>query len=152
MGEHRLVCIRGLMEQEDKHKQSVVIDCWVSFRAMPAWVQIWVFFILVPINMASLFFVNQPGGVLVAFLANIAMMLNMPVMLYDRGFSKMMALPHLLPWTILVGILIFARPEATGVYDTYLYVLLGVNVISLLFDFPDAVKWIRGARAIAGRG
>ncbi len=140
------------MEQQDKHNQSIVINCWVSFRAMPVWVQIWVAFILVPINMVSLFFIDQQGGILVAFLANIAMMLNMPVMLYDRGFSKMMALPHLIPWSILVGILIFARPEATGHYDTYLYVLLGTNLISLLFDFPDAVKWLGGDRKVAGRG
>ncbi|HIP24620.1 MAG TPA: hypothetical protein EYG79_13665 [Rhodobacteraceae bacterium] len=58
----------------------------------------------------------------------------------------MMALPHLIPWTILVGILLFARPEATGLYDTYLWVLLGTNTISLLFDYPDAIKWFRGDR------
>ena len=128
----------------------LLMDIWTSFRSLPGWVQIWVAFILAPINMASLFFINEPQGILVAFLANIAMMLNMPVMLYDRGFSKLMALPHLIPWTILVALLIFARPAATGMYDTYLWVLLGTNIISLLFDFPDAIKWWRGDRAPAG--
>lgn len=139
------------MTDTTEHKQNVLVDCWQSFRALPAWVQIWVFFILMPINMASLLFINEPGGILIAFLANIAMMGNLPVMLYDRGFSKMMALPHLIPWSILVGILIFARPEATGMYDTYLYVLLGTNIISLLFDFPDAAKWLHGDRKVSGR-
>lgn len=130
---------------------NIVVDIWRSFRALPAWVQIWVAFFLAPINMASLLFLGEPMGLLIVFLANIAMMMNMPVMIYDRGFSKMMALPHLVPWTILVAILLFARPEATGLYDNYLWVLLGTNVISLLFDFPDAGKWMSGDRAVAGR-
>jgi hypothetical protein len=129
----------------------MIIQIWKSFRAMPLWVQIWVAFILVPVNMASLYFFNQPYGLWIAFLANIAMMLNLPVMLYDRGFSKLMAFPHLIPWTILVAWLLFARPEAAGVYDTYLWVLLVVDVISLAFDYPDAGKWGRGERTPAGR-
>jgi hypothetical protein len=129
----------------------MIIQIWKSFRALPAWVQIWVAFILVPVNMASLYFFNQPYGLWIAFWANIAMMLNLPVMLYDRGFSKLMAFPHLIPWTILVAWLLFARPEAAGVYDTYLWVLLVVDVISLAFDYPDAVKWWRGERTPAGR-
>jgi len=129
----------------------MILEIWKSFRAMPLWVQVWVAFILVPVNMASLYFFNEPYGLWIAFLANIAMMLNLPVMLYDRGFSKLMAFPHLIPWTILVCWLLFARPEATGAYDTYLWVLLVVDVISLAFDYPDAVKWWRGDRRPAGK-
>jgi hypothetical protein len=134
-----------------KSENNIVVDIWTSLRALPGWVQIWAFLILMPVNMASLFFINEPMGIWVAVLANIAMMMNMPVMLHDRGFSKMMGIPHLIPWTILAGILIFNRPEATGLYDTYLWVLLGTNVISLIFDFPDAAKWFHGDRTPAGR-
>lgn len=131
--------------------QSLVMDIYASYRAMPVWVQIWVLIILVPVNMASLLFVYEPMGLVIAFLANIAMMMNLPVMLKDRGFSKMMALPHLLPWTVLVVILVFFAPAAEGGYVLYLKVLLGVNLISLGFDFPDALKWLRGDRSVAGR-
>jgi len=131
-------------------KPNLVLEIWGSFRAMPVWVQIWVAVVLVPVNMASLVFINQPFGLWIAFLANIAMMLNLPVMIYDRGFSKLMALPHLLPWTVLVGILLFARPEATGVYSAYLWLLLATNTLSLIFDYPDAAKWLRGDRKPAG--
>jgi len=134
------------MVDDTRHKPNIITAIWRSFRAMPAWVQVWVALVLVPVNMTSLFFFNQPMGLWIIFLANIAMILNVPVMLYDRGFSKMMALPHLIPWTILVGILLFARPEATGAYDTYLWVLLGTNIISLLFDYLDAIKWMKGDR------
>ena len=130
---------------------NIIIDIWSSFRALPGWVQIWVAFFLMPVNMASVLFIGEPMGLLIAFLANIGMLMNLPVMLYDRGFSKMMALPHLIPWTILVAILLFARPEATGTYATFLWILLGADVISLLFDYPDARKWLGGDRAPAGR-
>lgn len=129
----------------------MILEIWKSFRAMPLWVQVWVAFILAPVNMASLYFFNEPYGLWIAFLANIAMILNLPVMLYDRGFSKLMAFPHLIPWTILVAWLLFARPEVTGAYDTYLWVLLMVDAISLAFDYPDAVKWWRGERKPAGK-
>lgn len=129
----------------------MIMEIWKSFRALPLWVQVWVAFILVPVNMASLYFFDEPYGLWIAFLANIAMMLNLPVMLYDRGFSKLMAFPHLIPWTILVAWLLFARPEVTGAYDTYLWVLLVVDAISLAFDYPDAVKWWRGDRQPAGK-
>lgn len=130
---------------------NIIVDCWNSMRSMPLWVQVWVFFILVPVNMVSMFFIAEPMGLWIAFLANIAMMMNLPVMIVDRGFSKAMALPHLVPWTILIALLLFARPEADGAYAVYLWALLIVDTISLMFDFPDALKWLRGDRARAGR-
>lgn len=132
-------------------RRNIFLDCWMSFRALPTWVQIWVAFLLMPINMASLYFIYEPGGMWVAFLANIAMMMNIPVMFYDRGFSKLMAIPHLVPWTILVILIAFYRPEASGIYNTYLTILLVANSISLLFDYPDSIVWLRGNRAVAGR-
>jgi len=86
---------------------------------------------------------------LIAFLANIGMLLNIPVMIYDRGVSKLMSIPHLIPWTALVLIILFNRPEATGLYDTFLSALLIINIISLVFDYVDSMKWIKGDRAIA---
>lgn len=127
----------------------MLAEIWKSFRALPAWVQIWVAFLLVPINMAAMFFLNEPSGVWIAVLAIGAMMLNLPIMLHDRGFSKMMALPHLVPWTILVLWIALARPVGSAAYDIYLWVLLVTNVISLAFDYSDAAKWLHGDRTPA---
>jgi len=121
-------------------------DVWISFRSLPVWVQFWVALILMPVNMASLLFLDEPMGLWIALLANIAMLSNLPVMLYQRGLTKAMALPHLIPWTILVCILLFARPPATGVYDRYLYALLIVDIVSLFFDYPDSFAWFRARR------
>jgi hypothetical protein len=101
--------------------------------------------------MASLFFISEPLGGLVAFLGITGMALNIPVIIHDRGFSKLMSIPHLIPWTSLVGLILFARPDNTGVYDYYLTALLVINAISLLFDYPDSVKWLKGDINVAGR-
>jgi len=122
-------------------------DIWISFRTLPIRVQVWVALILMPVNMASLVFLDEPMGLWIALLANIAMLSNLPIILCERGFTKAMALPHLIPWTILVGVLLFFRPAATGAYDHYLFALLIVNMISLLFDYPDSVAWLRERRS-----
>lgn len=124
----------------------MLMDIWKSFRALPTWVQIWVAYLLVPINMAAVFFLDQPKGNWIAILAIGAMILNIPIIFKDRGFSKLMAFPHLIPWSILVIWIALARPAGSDAFDTYLSALLVTNVISLLFDFPDAVKWWKGDR------
>jgi len=129
----------------------VFLDIWRSFRALPQWVQIWVFGILVPVNSATIFFLGEPGGTWVAVLAIGAMLLNAPVMLVERGFSKAMALPHLLPWSVLVLWLGFFPPQWQGGAAGFLWLLLAVDSISLLFDYPDALKWWRGDRRVAGK-
>lgn len=137
------------MPTNKKAQSNIFVEIWDSFRSTPTWVQIWIMLVLGPINMASMFFINEPMGMLIAFLANIGMLLNIPVMIYDRGVSKLMSIPHLLPWTALVLVILFNRPAATGLYDTFLSALLIINIISLAFDYVDSMKWIKGDRAIA---
>ncbi|MCF6272958.1 MAG: hypothetical protein L3J37_07165 [Rhodobacteraceae bacterium] len=129
----------------------VFLDIWRSYRALPLWVQIWVLGILMPVNLAALFFMGQPGGVWVAVLAIGAMLPNIGILVFERGLSKMMAFPHLLPWSGLIIWLLVAMPQGSAAYGVYLWVLIVVNGISLGFDFPDGVKWWRGDRAIAGK-
>jgi len=141
--------MESAMSISEKDQRNIIVEIWNSFRATPGWVQFWMVFLLMPINMASLFFLNEPMCILIAFLANIGMLMNIPVMLYDRGISKLMSIPHLLPWTVLVLLIMFHRPEATGFYNNFLWALLTVNLISLAFDYVDSYKWIKGDRAIA---
>jgi len=129
-----------------EEKPSLLRDIVTSYFSLPVWVQIWVALILMPINLASLAFLSEPMGGWIAFLAIIAMAPNGPLILYDRGFGKIMAIPHLLPWTILVIWIVFARPPADGVYNTYLTALAVINTISLVFDYRDAYLWWRERR------
>lgn len=138
------------MSDNAQSQNNLIVDIWTSYQALPGWVKIWTMLILVPINMLSLLFINEPMGGWVALLAISAMLLNIPVLFYTRGFSKLLALPHVIPWTLLVGLLLFARPEATGVYAVYLWILLAVDLVSLLFDYTDTWQWFNGNREVIG--
>ncbi|CUH77478.1 hypothetical protein TRM7557_01393 [Tritonibacter multivorans] len=128
----------------------MLFDIWRSFRAMPLWVQIWVAFVLAPANIAALAFLDQPGAPLVGLLAIGGMIPNLPIIFYERGFSKLMALPHILIWTPLCVVILSQLSGGTsGAYATFLMALLVIDLMSLGFDYPDFVKWLRGDRAIA---
>jgi len=59
-----------------KVQSNVFVEIWNSFRVTPGWVQAWVVFLLMPINTVSLFFINEHKGMLIAFFANIGMLLQ----------------------------------------------------------------------------
>jgi len=128
----------------------MVQDIWHSFRGLPLWVQIWVAVILVPVNVLPLFFLDQPQGVLIAALAITGMALNLPIMIAARGMSGAMALPHLLCWIPLVIVvtgLLSAADTLNPNYVRFLWLLLIVDVISLVFDARDAAHWMHSRKA-----
>ena len=133
------------------NNMTLIADIWQSFRRLPLWVQIWVGVILVPVNMASSFFIYENMGVLIAALAIGGMAPNLVIMMFDRGFSKAMAIPHLLIWIPMVIFLVWIiqSPWAEGQYKTYLVLLMSVDALSLAFDISDTWKWAKGDRAAA---
>ncbi len=125
-------------------------DIWHSFRGLPLWVQIWLAVILVPVNLMPLFFLDQPQGVLIAALAITGMALNLPIMIAARGMSGAMALPHILCWVPLVIVVLGMLSAADSLnpnYVRFLWLLLIVDVISLVFDLRDAALWMRTRKA-----
>jgi hypothetical protein len=130
----------------------MILAIWRSFRALPFWVQFWVAVILVPVNMIAAIFYTAPNGVLIAVLAIGAMALNGVIMLIERGFSKAMALPHVLIWTPMVFLILWMLQSGAvdGIYAQFLWILLVVDLISLGFDYKDTRDWLRGERAVAG--
>ncbi|SEL01933.1 hypothetical protein SAMN05443999_103126 [Roseovarius azorensis] len=128
----------------------MIAAIWRSFRRLPLRVQIWVAMILVSVNAASLLWWDAPMGAWVAGMAVGAMLLNGVLMLIERGFSRAMALPHVLIWTPLMALVIWLLSQhiATG-YRRYLLVLLVVDGISLALDYADSWKWWKGDRRIA---
>lgn len=140
----------------------MITDIWNSYRRMPLWVQIWVGLILVPINLLSIIFWNQDYGEWVAILAVGGMLPNLVFMALDRGFGKSMALSHVVIWTPLCILVIyllgsvlmlaasgFQPAGMSNSYVLFLFTLLVIDVISLCFDYPDSIKWLKGDRAPA---
>ena len=111
----------------------LIKDIWFDFRALPLWVQFWVAAILVPVNLAAIFFVGGHHGYLIAFLAIGGMFPNVFIMYAYRGFPRVMAVPHLFFWIPLRFIL---WPQLDQ--NNYALLLFGVNAISLCFDIKDS--------------
>ena len=130
------------------------LEVWQSFRRLPVWVQLWVAVWLMPVNLVGLAFIGAemaPQAVLVTSLAILGMLFNIPIMLYWRGLSKAMSLPHLVFWIPLTFVLIglLGSQALSGSYLTYVWVLFLTNSLSLVFDIKDSVDWVRGDRAVA---
>jgi hypothetical protein len=128
----------------------MISEIWHSYRRLPLWVQAWVSVILVPVNAASLAFLSEPWGLWLAAMAVGAMLCNGVIMLVERGFSKLMALPHVLAWTPMLGLVLWLLPQDIApAYRVYLLILLAVDAVSLVFDVTDTRKWLSGDRKIA---
>lgn len=129
---------------------TLISDIWRSLRALPLPVQAWVFVILVPVNLATLAFLSEPHGTLVALLAVGGLVLGSVIMFWCRGFSRLISLGHLVTWSPLVVFLVLRAPAGGDGYSVFLVLLLVVNVISLVFDVSDIWRWWRGERNVPG--
>ncbi|MCV6585245.1 MAG: hypothetical protein OIF47_06905 [Marinibacterium sp.] len=129
---------------------SLFAAIWHSLKALPTWVILWMMFWLGPINMASIAFLNEPKGALIALLAWGGMAASLITVIMHRGFSRLVAGGHVFFWTPLVLIVLFARPEGSAAYSTYLTVLLATNVFSLIFDINDLRRWLGGDHSVLG--
>ncbi|MEM9603463.1 MAG: hypothetical protein AAGA11_11415 [Pseudomonadota bacterium] len=117
-----------------------------SYAALPTWVKLWMNVVLGPVNLATLAFLDEPGGALIAALAIGGMALTVAIVVASGGFTKLAAAGLILPWTPQVLMLVFASPGGSALYQTFLTVLLVINLVSLAFDVNDVRQWFR-ARA-----
>ncbi|MDX1558978.1 MAG: hypothetical protein R3193_08735 [Marinobacter sp.] len=125
-------------------------DCWQSFRGLPAWVQVWVASILIPVNAVSFLFLDTESGRWISVAAILVLATNYPIMLASRGMSRLLSVPHLLIWVPLELALV-DRVFTKDLQGPELYLVLAVllmNGISLVFDFHDSWRWIRGEREV----
>ena len=128
---------------------NLITDMWHSLRTMPLWVQLWMFIILVPVNFAAVFFLNEPKGMLIAFLAISGILPNAFFVLWNRGFSNVMAVSHIIFWLPLVYVLTVSFGTLdSGPFATFCIILFVVDIISLVFDARDSVAWFKGDRAV----
>lgn len=129
---------------------SILLEIWRGFRALPMWVQIWISVILVPVNMATIVLITEPGSYLIPVLAIGGMAPNLILMYVERGFSKAMAISHLVLWIPLL-VLLWFEIAAGSVFAKYLAIVFVVNFISICFDLKDSWAWFKGDRKVPGR-
>ncbi len=129
-------------------------DCWDSFLALPRWVQLWLALVLVPVNLSCLLLLDTSTGRAGALAFAVVVAGNLPIMLVERGMSRLMALPHLVAWFPLLawlGYSLMSSPGLEGAERGLAWALLLVNGVSLLFDMSDSWRWLRGERAVPRR-
>ena len=126
------------------------VAAWKSFRSLPAWVQVWVAGILVPVNAAAFWFLESPAGWWAALAALLVLVSNYPIMLACQGMSRLMSLPHLIIWVPLQAFLLnrltFDNPVSPEL--GLILALLVVNGVSLVFDAVDSWRWFAGEREV----
>lgn len=124
---------------------------WLSFRRLPLWVQVWMALVLVPVNLLSFLVLEYQAAQMVALAAVLALGSNMLLLYRYEGFSRAMALPHLVFWGPL-QILLVMRVLQTPAPDTgevmFIGLVLLVNGISLIFDLLDTWRWWQGERQV----
>lgn len=128
--------------------KSVLLDIWYSFRALPLWVQVWVGLILVPVNLITVVLITEPCCWIIPVLAIGGMIPNAVLMFVERGFSKAMALSHIVLWVPLLVLLAY-EIKTNWIFANYLMVLFAVDFISVCFDLKDSRDWFKGDRGIA---
>lgn len=137
-----------MQTDQSNPKSCLMTDILGSFFSLPRWVVVWMLVILGPVNMAAVFFVHEPGGPIVASLVFAGVFQSLLPVPFERGLSKLTAVGHLIPWTILIAYIVFAGLEVSATYEIYLTVLAIVNGISLVFDYIDSFKWAKGDRQV----
>ena len=129
------------------HNSDPFTAFWQSFVVLPLWVKLWVG-LLSTVNMASLAFISQPSGSLIAALVFAGIGLSMIAAIYCGGLSRLVGLGHIIAWMPLIFMLVFSPPLATGAHSAYLTLLLVINTVSLVFDINDFRLWLAGERAV----
>ncbi|CAN5161813.1 hypothetical protein BH11PSE14_BH11PSE14_02260 [soil metagenome] len=128
-------------------------DCGRSFLALPGWVKLWVGAILIPANALPFFFLDTPTGRAAALASTFVVLTNVPIILRERGMSRLMSVPRLIAWVPLLPYLV-ARLLFTSTMvqsEALLAIALFViNGISLVFDTLDTWRWLCGKRNIPG--
>lgn len=124
---------------------------WMSFRRLPLWVQVWMALVLVPVNLLSFLVLEYQTAQMVALAAVLALGSNMLLLYRYEGFSRAMALPHLVFWgplQILLLMRVFQTPAPDSGEVLFICLVLLVNGISLIFDLLDTWRWWQGERQV----
>jgi len=126
---------------------------WRSILGLPQWVQGWVA-ILIATNMASLWFLDHPIGLWTAIAAAAVAATNLPIMIVQGGITRLLSFPHIV-WVPLLFFILDELVRADGPAVGSAIWVFGVtvfaaNLISVMFDLLDIVRWSHGEREILG--
>ncbi len=123
-----------------------------SLLALPPAVMVWMVLILIPANLSGFALLDTNSGKWIAVLGGGALGVNTILVLLNGGFSRVLAVPHLVFWVPLEIVLLYrhftAEMGATEAWVTFCVLI--INAISLVFDVVDTQRWYGGERDVIG--
>ncbi|OGT55862.1 MAG: hypothetical protein A3E01_14860 [Gammaproteobacteria bacterium RIFCSPHIGHO2_12_FULL_63_22] len=123
-----------------------------SMLGLPAWVQAWMV-ILLATNMAAFAFLDTDVGFWTAGAFAVVAAFNLPMMVIQGGLTRLLSVPHFV-WLALVPYLFLSlfgsEPLPPGSTRHFAVAVLVVNSISLMFDFLEVYRWLKGQREVLG--
>ncbi len=139
------------------------VNAWVaigrSWLSLKPWVKMWLFF-LNAIFLAALVLPDSPLRSWILYTYVAAGMCLLPIMLAQRGLTRLLGIGHLIPWVPLVVYLTLrltsglAGPQLTWSSNphrfAYVALLLSAVLVCLALDAYDLYRWLRGERYIMG--
>lgn len=128
---------------------------WISFRHLPTWVQAWIMVLLMPVNLAALFFPLSGVALWVTLSFVFILVTNCSLLWMQSRLSRVMGLPHLVVWIPLEVYLLVqltSNPNLSAAEFTLAAVVAIVNAISIAFDLWDAYRWLKGDRGFEWPG
>ncbi len=125
-----------------------MIDLFQAFMAdigkEPLWVQIWVN-ILGPINFAAIFFIFRTRLAAIVLAAIILSFFGIMYLYSQYGFVTLLGPPHIIFWTPMLVYFWKVVPKLEpSLVKKYLYLVMGTNFISLVFDYVDVARYFLG--------
>lgn len=135
---------------------SFAIDAVVNFLidvfAQPVWIQLWVVWmvvviIAVPVIMRMYGAVRQDH--LIVACSTVTLLVVMPLWHDQIGYVRLIGLPHIVVWTPLAIYLYARRRHLSSPWQVRraVHVFMLTIIVSLVFDYVDAVRYILGERA-----
>lgn len=123
------------------------LELFKGLLAEPAWLQIWVLWLIL-VNSAAILFLRREAArwVLGAWVANV---LLMNILAEMNGYNRFLGFSHVVTWTPLL-VLLFRRYRnahefaGTGVFDRWIRILFVTNLTSLVVDCVDVARYLVG--------
>ncbi|WP_299732334.1 hypothetical protein [uncultured Tateyamaria sp.] len=117
----------------------------------PAWVGIWLNFLLlgaIVLPLTLVIWKSTRLTALFALLAGVIGVVGVMTMYEQLGYVKLLGLPHIIAWTPLVIHLWFKMksPDVSRVPRVIMGVAFATMIISLAFDYTDVIRYIAGER------
>lgn len=130
----------------------LVVNFLIDVFAQPVWIQLWVVWMVavivaVPVIMRMYGAVRQDH--LIVACSTVTLLVVMPLWHGQIGYVRLIGLPHIVVWTPLAIYLHARRRHLSSPWQVRraVHVFMLTIIVSLAFDYVDAVRYILGERA-----